>query len=337
MGQGPGERGGLVEGQRGRGPVEVRTGGGLRAEDPRAPLDHVQVELEDAVLVQPPLQSLGHDQLQGLPEKGAVRAEVQVLGELLRDRAAPSDLVPVRPRVGDGPRQGSQVRGTPPGELPVTAPADFLGERHPVDPPVLAEAIILRHEHGAHEVRRDVSEPPPLVSELERRPRGVGFPETLLDERRALGIPGGQGPRVGDDDIPDGDAGGRGDAQPCQHDPAARRPDSDRWPPHPGPDTLPRPPDPGSQPRRRGFGPVWPPRVWPTSIPACHPFRARCPVPRRLADLPTRGTRTGPVRSGRARTGTGVPDLIRARADPRRAGARERPGAGGAVLAPTGP
>src|SRR5690606_38156297 len=89
-----GEGGGLVQREAGRGAAEVVPGGRLRTEDSGTPLGHVEVELEDAVLGEEALEAARDDELLRLAQERPLRREVEVLGELLRDRAAPADLVP---------------------------------------------------------------------------------------------------------------------------------------------------------------------------------------------------------------------------------------------------
>src|SRR3989449_11276419 len=67
-------------------PAEVGTGGGPKAEETRAPLNDVQVDLEDAVLAEGRLQQQRERQLLELPPEALLGRQEQVLGELLRDR-----------------------------------------------------------------------------------------------------------------------------------------------------------------------------------------------------------------------------------------------------------
>jgi hypothetical protein len=134
----------------------------IDAVDAVAPLDRVQVQLEDAPLGERALEAHGEDQLLELPPRRARRAQPQVLRQLLRDRAAAAhdlvraevllrrepDLVPVEPVVGeelvvlrneDGPAQRGRN----------------MLERHPVPRFLVVAAQIVRlalalaHHRGA--------------------------------------------------------------------------------------------------------------------------------------------------------------------------------------------
>src|SRR6266851_3624373 len=72
--------------------AKVAARGGLRPVGPRAELDDVDVELQDSPLGKRALHAEGDRPFAQLPPPGAVRREIQVLGELLRDgRAAVAD------------------------------------------------------------------------------------------------------------------------------------------------------------------------------------------------------------------------------------------------------
>ena len=73
--------------QRRRRHAEVVARRRLGAPDAVAPLDHVQIDLEDARLRQRRLEPPRDDQLAQLAQRVARRRQVEVLGELLRDRA----------------------------------------------------------------------------------------------------------------------------------------------------------------------------------------------------------------------------------------------------------
>jgi hypothetical protein len=82
-----GERGRLRAGQVGGRSVEIVTGRGLGAEDAGAPFGNVEVQLEDLVLRHEPLEAARDDEFLDLARRRALAAEVQVLRDLLRDRA----------------------------------------------------------------------------------------------------------------------------------------------------------------------------------------------------------------------------------------------------------
>ena len=60
---------------------------GFRAVDAVAPLDHVQIQLEDPLLGQLRFETARDQQLAHLADRILRRRQIQVLGELLRDRA----------------------------------------------------------------------------------------------------------------------------------------------------------------------------------------------------------------------------------------------------------
>src|SRR5262245_44178533 len=67
--------------------AEVGSRGGLRAPDAVAPFDDVEIELEDARLGQGDFEPPRDDELLDLSERVVRRREIQVLRQLLRDRA----------------------------------------------------------------------------------------------------------------------------------------------------------------------------------------------------------------------------------------------------------
>src|SRR5665213_3774780 len=85
----------------------------FRAEYAATPFDDVQIQLEDATLVEDRLEHYSNDRLLTLAQVAARRRQEQVLGELLRDRrtaghhlamrqvlfARETDAVPVEPVV----------------------------------------------------------------------------------------------------------------------------------------------------------------------------------------------------------------------------------------------
>ena len=77
--------------------AEVRARRRFAAEDAVAPLDHVQVDLEDALLGQRRLEPPRDQQLLHLAHRIARRRQVQVLRELLRDGAAAAQELPFLP------------------------------------------------------------------------------------------------------------------------------------------------------------------------------------------------------------------------------------------------
>src|SRR4029078_12739877 len=78
--------------------AEVRSRRGFAAENTVTPLDHVQIDLENAPLRQARLEPPGDEQLAQLANRVARRGQVRVLRELLGDRArtaGESALLPV--------------------------------------------------------------------------------------------------------------------------------------------------------------------------------------------------------------------------------------------------
>src|SRR5262245_19906975 len=75
---------------RGRRP-EVALRRGLGPEHAAAPLDHVQIELEDALLVEDRLEHQRDHRLLALAQVAARRGQEEILRELLRDRRAAGD------------------------------------------------------------------------------------------------------------------------------------------------------------------------------------------------------------------------------------------------------
>src|SRR5205085_1477360 len=77
--------------------AEIRTGGRLGAVDPVAPLDYVQIEFEDARLLQLRFQPPRNDELAQLAQRVLRWREIEVLRQLLRDRAAAAQQPAARP------------------------------------------------------------------------------------------------------------------------------------------------------------------------------------------------------------------------------------------------
>ena len=80
----------LRSGQRGRGHTKVGAGRRFRAPDPVTPLDHVEIDLEDARLRQRDLEPARDDELLDLSERVVGGRQIQILRQLLRDRARPA-------------------------------------------------------------------------------------------------------------------------------------------------------------------------------------------------------------------------------------------------------
>src|SRR5947209_4694016 len=81
----------------GRAGVKISARGSFRAVHAVAPLDHVQVQLEYARLRQLGLETPRDEELAQLAHRILRRREVQILCELLSDRAAAPQQAAVRP------------------------------------------------------------------------------------------------------------------------------------------------------------------------------------------------------------------------------------------------
>src|SRR5664279_6006012 len=80
------KRRGLLAGQIARGLAHVPARRRFHSEGPRSELDDVQIELEDAFLRELPFEPPGDEELTELAPRRPRGGEVEVLGELLRDR-----------------------------------------------------------------------------------------------------------------------------------------------------------------------------------------------------------------------------------------------------------
>ena len=104
----------------------------LGAEDPVAPFRYVQIEFQDALLGKTPLDLPRDQRLMGFPQEILLGGEIEVLRELLRDRAAtPAQLA----------------------LLPVAC--ECLLEAFPIKPMVLVERRVFRHDDRLLQMGRD--------------------------------------------------------------------------------------------------------------------------------------------------------------------------------------
>src|SRR5207247_642423 len=92
-GQGRGEGGGLRLVEARRRDAKVGAARRVHAPQPGPPLRHAQIQLQDAILRERELEPQRRDRLFELAERVARGREVQVLGELLRDRARSAERV----------------------------------------------------------------------------------------------------------------------------------------------------------------------------------------------------------------------------------------------------
>mmetsp|Transcript_6765 Transcript_6765/g.28422 ORF Transcript_6765/g.28422 Transcript_6765/m.28422 type:complete len:347 (-) Transcript_6765:4243-5283(-) len=142
---------GLEGPEPGRIGVEVVARRGLGAEQAFAPLDAVQIDLQDAALVQQPLEHQRDDKLLALAQQRALAGQEQVLGQLLADGGAADHLGhALAPRLDPGLG------------LLVLLPGALEGV--PVDAAVLGEAIVLAGDHGALERAGELGVIHPLLA-----------------------------------------------------------------------------------------------------------------------------------------------------------------------------
>jgi len=125
------------------------TGSGLGTEHGGTPLGNVQVDFEDAVLREEELEAFGDDQLLDLAQHRTVGAEIEILGDLLRDRAAAAHAAAVAEVVGNGVEQLAPVARIQQREAGIRPVPQLLGQRFPVNAAMLFETAIFRDDHGA--------------------------------------------------------------------------------------------------------------------------------------------------------------------------------------------
>ena len=152
-----------------RGFAEIASRGRVHARRAVAEPDAVEVELQDLVLGEPPLQPKGEHQLLHLAPERAAAGQEQVLGELLRERraalaqAARPDVARHRSRETDG-----------------------------VETVVRAETVVLDGDHGLRQERAHLVERQFARADAAMRDEAPARVEDA-DVRRALG----HGPGVG--------------------------------------------------------------------------------------------------------------------------------------------
>src|SRR5512132_1699281 len=91
MGRHRREAGGLLGRHARRARTEIPLGGGFGAEHAAAPFDDIEVQLENALLIEDGFEQDGDDGLCGLAPIASRRRQEQVLGKLLRDRRTTGD------------------------------------------------------------------------------------------------------------------------------------------------------------------------------------------------------------------------------------------------------
>jgi hypothetical protein len=129
--------------------TEIMACCGLGAEDGRPPFGHIEIQLEDPVLLEKALEPSRNDRLFNLADCRPRFAEVEILGELLRDGAATTNPFAIRAVIAVRREQRAQIIGVEDGEIVVAAVAEFLAQRAPVDAAVLVETGVLGHHHRA--------------------------------------------------------------------------------------------------------------------------------------------------------------------------------------------
>ncbi len=139
---------------RGRRHAEVRPRRRIGAVDPVAPLDHVEVDLEDPRLLELGLEAARDDQLAELPDGIPRRREVEVLGELLRDGARAA--------------HEAQLHG--------------LLQLVVIHALVLPEGRVFGDQYRALQVRRDPAVRDPALHAARRLPLRTRFMRAQLDE-----------------------------------------------------------------------------------------------------------------------------------------------------------
>ncbi len=131
-------------------------------------LHDIEIEFQNPLLAQPVLQPPGGERLLHFAERIARGREIEILGQLLADRARAANPVPA----GPGPAQHSpQLRAIPrigPVELVATV-AQRLPDLLVVDPGVLVEPVVLRDQHRAAHHRSDLLSRHRLVEPPRRR------------------------------------------------------------------------------------------------------------------------------------------------------------------------
>ena len=147
----------------------------VRAPDAVAPLDDVEIDLEDARLRQRRLEPPRDDQLAQLAQRIARGREIQVLGELLRDACSRRAA---RRRVSSACCIGH---------------ADLLD----VDPLVLPERAVFGDQHGALQVAARCASTAPSADRSEGLAVALGLARPQLHERGGLRVGGGERPHVG--------------------------------------------------------------------------------------------------------------------------------------------
>src|SRR5580704_4766341 len=129
-----GEFGALLAVDAACGNAEVVAAGGLRAINAGAPLDHVEIKLEDAPLAEDQLGHRDERELGALSKDGAAGAEEEIFHQLLRDGGTAANFAAFHIAFG--------------GEF----------NRVPIEAVMLVEARVFGGDHGVLEIGRDSAE-----------------------------------------------------------------------------------------------------------------------------------------------------------------------------------
>ncbi len=154
----------LLRGEARRRHAEVGATGGIHAPDPRPPFGAAQIQLEDPVLREGELEAHGRRRLLHLAERVTRGREVEVLGELLGDRARAAPAVAAVPRRGD--RRPKPVRPARP---------ECVDDLRRIDPVMRTKTGILTDDDHALEGGGDVLQ----GGRLERRNVGTFQPSSV--------------------------------------------------------------------------------------------------------------------------------------------------------------
>ena len=160
----PGDHGALEQGQPGGRFVEIALGGGIDPVTSGTEIDAVQIDFEDLVLGEAVFEPQRQQHLAHLAREGPVRAQEQVLGELLRDRAAALENL-----------AGAEIsRGS-------TQNADRI------EAEMAAEPVVLRRDDGVGQVGRHFAQGQRLAEQIAGTADQAVIRRQDRDARPALG------------------------------------------------------------------------------------------------------------------------------------------------------
>ncbi len=172
--------------------------GSLRPEDPVPPLDHVQIDFENPRLGERRLEAAGDDELAQLAQRAARGRQVEILRQLLGNRA--------------GAANGTTL-------LPVDA--HRLAKLFQVDPLVIPECSVLRHQNRPLQRLGDSGIRDPSLDVAYALPFTGRRGGSQLHERGCRGIRLGEYADVGKRQVDVGE-GSKGDRAEYDEDPEKR-------------------------------------------------------------------------------------------------------------------